>query len=364
MRVLQRSRFNHVLRGAGLSAALFLLVSCSSDRDPIAPSTPSPEGTSALEQPNGGWTATNETPAFGDADLLASGIAEDADDSALDLLEIGPREPGGKLYAVTIRWGQLDQDDETSIGRSREEGDTFDWSGSLETTRGGIGLLRTLRFEPEDHIVRPRANRQTLAWISHTGEGADGIRVLVYEPPPVEGESSAEVCFRTPLLERCFATEELADLDLMVDIEGDVAGNRVHFTAWLVDTEHDVRGFLGGRWQGADGDSVGHFSGRWVGNRGQLSGFLRGIYGTNDAGEQVFYGKYIDRSGLFRGFVRGSWEETESTDHGTRGRFVGHWWNGDEAHPEILGNLQGRWQRGANGRGRFDGRWCFDCTED
>ncbi len=151
---------------------------------------------------------------------------------------------------------------------------------------------------------------------------------------------------------RTFTIDELADLDLKVELEG----GEIHFMSTEVSLTAPIRGFVNGRWNWSPGESIGHFAGVWVGPRGRPSGWVRGHYGVNLAGQEVFFGKYIDWDGNFKGLLRGRITIDRGELSAGAGRFVGHWSEGDQ----LEGSLHGRWNVTRN-RGFFDGRWCAGC---
>ena len=143
------------------------------------------------------------------------------------------------------------------------------------------------------------------------------------------------------------------------DVDND--GQQISFNSYLVDpTSASLRGFFGGRWGWAEGDSVGNFRGRWIGVNGEMMGFLRGHYGENDQGAQVFFGKYIGTDGEFRGFLRGNYRIVRSggtldTESYTEvGEFYGRWHDTDGL---AIGKLAGHWSRRNARPGIFTGHW-------
>lgn len=345
-----------------LSAALILASGCSgNDPDSTTPDPNSTDGRIDLESEFGGFDSRNEAPAFGDPSLAATLSLEASVDDPAPALEAGMADPGNYLYSVTIRWGVLG----TGMGPEGDADDPLaeptDWSGSLAVSRGQLQIVRVVAWEREDRIELPRSNPSLIEWASTTHGNYDGIRVLVRRLPTRAGAPDDTLTFKTPLVTKSFPLAELADLDFEVET-GNANGEAVRFEGWEAPRFMNSRGFVGGSWGWAEDDSVGHFAGRWVGVRGEVSGFLRGVYGQNDAGEKVFFGKYIDRNGNFQGFVRGHWATTRGADRDgpSVGSFRGEWLSGD-ASPERIGALHGVWRLRDNGRGAFDGRWCVGC---
>jgi hypothetical protein len=311
-----------------------------------------------LEDEFGGYTATNEEPGFGDPSILelAEAEAEAGDVIAGDpaVLEL-ERDPGAKVYVMSIQWGQLDKDDAGGIDDEGE--DRFTWDGSLSIDEGALVLTRVVAFERGDHVMTPRTDRHRIEWKSRTGDGMDGIRVVVYGP--VAGEdvgSESVVTFETPLHSTSFTLSELADLDELRTV--DQAGNQVHFVAMETNAVASINGFLSGRWGWQPGDDLGTFAGVWVAPRDGVVGFVRGHFGEAKAGEPMFFGKYIDRTGNFRGFVRGRVEVLQGSLSNGAGGFNGGW---QSANNVAQGRVRGRWVVAEGGQGLFNGTWCSNC---
>ncbi len=346
-----------------LSAALILASGCSgNDPDSTTPDPNSTDGRIDLDSEYGGFDSRDEAPAFGDASLAASiGIETTLDDPAPVGFEEGMGDPASHLYSVTIRWGVFGEGMGSEGDPDDPLADPTDWNGSLAVSHGQLQIVRVIAWEREDRIELPRSNPSLIEWTSTTHGNYDGIRVLVRRLPTRAGAPDDTLTFTTPLVTKSFAFADLGDLELEVET-GNANGEIVRFEGWDAPRFMTSRGFVGGSWGSAEDDSVGHFAGRWVGVRGEVSGFLRGVYGHNDAGEQVFFGKYIDRSGNFQGFVRGHWATSRGVEGvgPSLGSFRGEWLDGG-ASPERIGALHGVWRLQENGRGAFDGRWCVGC---
>ena len=325
--------------------ALLALAGCGDDDGPGVVTTDDYDAID-LDQAYGGLTMTDEQPAFDDPYLIADdGEAADdplADDPAIHEME--RRGQGNRFTFVRLVWGELD------AAIDGPDGDRVDWTGSLHVDRGVLIVRRVIRFErPGDSLVRPRPDRQTVGWNSHTGGHFDGLLIQVIErPQDVEGQEPNLLHFATGPLTTSFPVADLAGLDQVIPVEP--AGNAVHVVGFnLADPDSCPKGFVGGIWH-ANPDSLGEggrFRGHWVGLHGLTEGYLRGRYGVNDAGERVFFGKYIGRRGQFRGLLTGTWQP------------------GDEAGPGHLrgplgqppGNGRGPAERPFRGRSRPPGRF-------
>lgn len=354
---------HHWLSGSAalLLAAVLLLSGCSEgDSGALVPAADQNPPGFDPDDPFGGFTMTDEEPAFGDPDLLA-GAAEEADagDGMRNHPEIGAmdEDPDVRIYALAIVWGNLPGQEVRHGERCEADGTDYDWSGSVSVTTGAMVLKNTISFERRqgDRVVFPRTDRQTIEWVSHTGCGHDGLRLLVYQRPA--DEAGGILRFETALYSSEVPISSLAEMDEVIDV--DAEGNQVRFLGSAVlPHEQTGRGFMRGRWGVmAPGDSVGHFQGIWVCARGRVEGYMRGYYGHNDAGRRVFFGKYIDERGGFRGILRGTWNPAPQEGRpleGRRGTFEGRWLDDGGRHD---GDVAGRWHHREGGPGCFDGRW-------
>jgi hypothetical protein len=223
-------------------------------------------------------------------------------------------------------------------------------------------VRRVVLFEPRtDQIVRPRPDRQTVAFESFTGRHFDGLVVQVIErPQDVDGDRPNQIHFTTGPLTTSFAVAELPRLDEVVPVRPE--GNAVHFVGFhLSEVDSCPEGFLAGQWHDSPDSTVtgGVFRGRWVGAHGITEGHLRGRYGVNDAGEHVFFGKYIGRNGHFRGLLAGTWQPGDVEGMGS---FEGRWINRQES---VEGVLAGRYATVPERPGGFfQGRWAAICDDE
>ena len=354
------------------------LMGCGSDSDSPTTEPAATDDYAVLDfdAVYGGLTMSDEAPAFDDAYLLQDLVQENAEEYEDDLCndpEVRRLErmvdEGGDLHDPTLPrftflrllWGNLDAEI-TDDGRV-EDGDAVDWSGQLHIDRGVVMVRRVVFFErPADSIVRPRIDRQTVSWFSHTGGHYDGLVVQIIEPPlDADGDGEIDEGMDTPNLltietmaySETFDLADLAEYDEIVEVEPE--GNAIHITGFtLGDLDAGPRGFMSGRWRldPESGDGTGMFRGRWMNLMGSIRGHIMGRYGVNAEGEQVFFGKYIDRNGQFAGLLGGTWAATEEPGHG---EFHGHWTNDGQA---IEGHLGGRYlDLPERNGGFFQGRW-------
>ncbi len=168
-----------------------------------------------LEQAYGGLTMTDEQPAFDDPYLIAEDAQDEGDafaDPVADdpeVREMERRGHGNRFTYVRIVWGELD------AARDEPDGDVVDWTGSLHVDRGVLIVRRVILFErPGDNVVRPRPDRQTVAWTSHTGGHFDGLVIQIIErPQDIEGGEPNQLHFTTGPLTTSFPVADLAGLD-------------------------------------------------------------------------------------------------------------------------------------------------------
>lgn len=305
----------------------------------------------------GGFNMKDESPAFGDASMLAEyGEDETYDDPFANDAQVRNMEmPDREQIFLMITWGNLHRD-------STVAGPT-DWSGALKVDNGMVLLKRTIRFERNDMIL-PRTSRDLLEWQSHTHLGMDGVLVKIHPHPTLANSAavtdtidstSVVISFKTAPLSVEFTLADLPNLDRVVTLDD---GNAVAFTAIYIVPNSCPAGFLRGEWRNRPERQGGVFRGRWATADGQVKGFIKGIYGRNDAGEKVFYGKMIDDNGRFQGIVRGQWENEPGINAGW---FAGRW---VDRHLDIRGALKGEWRRSDRCHGGFfRGRWAMDCRD-
>lgn len=357
-------------------AGTFVLAGCGQDRDVVTPTQAGLQQSVDLNDVNGGFKPTDEKPAFGDAGLLEMAREEfNADDlpgsnepSLFAESNPGPR----RIYTVSVIWGMLpgnangaSVDLADPPGKASEDGDTYDWSGGMDVSRGGIHLRSVVSFEDGDRVVWPRRERGSIEWISHTGPGWDGIRFVIYQPPFEEGGVEEDTLyFRAGEYTRTFLLSELDELNETVAVG--VEGNSIRFQARMIDPTVSNHGFARGRWTApAEGDTVGLFGGILVSDYGRVAGYFHGHYGQDDQGKAVLFAKVTGANGEFRGFLRGSWGQASGPGIGSEnGWFQARWFDGAEENEQEIGAVRGAWQRAGRGPGQLWGRWCLGCSLD
>jgi hypothetical protein len=346
-------------------AAMTWVAGCSTPGDPADTSgTNLDDIINRDENPNlndsfGGYNMKDDVPAFADEQLAREETGDvDYDDPFAQATDIRTLETSDRRQLfLMITWGNLHRD-------STITGPT-DWSGSLSVDNGVVLLKRTIAFEMGDHIV-PRTQRDLLEWKSQTYLGGDGILVKVHPAPvPVLSNvavpdtvdsSSVVIHFETTPLSVEFTLAQLPGLNRVVTLPD---GNAVSFTAVEQLPGRCPHGLMQGVWRNHPEREGGVFRGRWATADGSVRGFMKGIYGTNDAGDRVFYGKMIDENGRFEGIMRGVWGNHAGMNGGW---FAGRW---VDRNLKIRGELKGEWRRSDRCHGGFyRARWAMNCNRD
>ncbi len=364
------------------SALLVFLMAlgCSEKPNETSSTTPQEENIN-LEDEFGGYTATNEAPAFNDPALAAEAEGEVAYSDPMeneDEVESICNDSLSGWFHFRAIWGHL-QYDSTSTNPT-------DWTGSLTISRGALLVRRIIRFEPATDTLLPRSDRKVVEWVSQTTVHNDGVAVDVVVPRPKPvfdttviplvdslgqpydslvidtsiDNTPVTLTFATGPYSRTFTLNELSKLDTIIDLTNDVS---VAFASHRRERVGCPKGFLAGFW-GPDSTGMGAFRGYWVSKFGLIDGYLQGHYGVDSAGEHVFFGKWISMSGEFEGFLRGTYKDVPNTNSHAEnnGWFRGQIYNADTV---AIGQLHGHYlSRPVHaGRGFFAGRWKLDCGE-
>ena len=193
-----------------LAMLLWLAAGCSDEsQSPLESDLTAADDYENLDmtQEYGGLTVSDEDEAFADEGLKAMMYAEEGEDSDDPLLvdpevlaweEAGsdPGDPGDptrpRFTFLRLRWGMI-RGPEDNLAVDPDQLDpancpALDWTGEIHTDRGLLVVRRLLRFEPfqGDHLVRPRLNPQTVAFVSHTACHFDGLVLEIIERPEDE----------------------------------------------------------------------------------------------------------------------------------------------------------------------------------
>ncbi len=334
-------------------------------------------GSLDLNSEFGGYTATNESFAFDDAQL----ITESSDDNEFgDPILSSPgfdsllEAPQAGRYHFRVVWGKLRYDSTVTSAT--------DWTGSLQISRGGEVIRRLIHWELNQDFILPRDDRTLVEWISYTTVHNDGIAIdLIVPPLPPIFDSSyvwevdslgdstqllvidtlppvaddVEVTFTTGPYSRTFSLQELEALDTIVYLAD---SNAVAFHALKLDQRECPAGFFNGFW-GYDENGQGLFRGMWIGEDGHISGFVHGHFGENDDGDNVIFGKYIGRDGQFEGFIKGAYRNQADDSTMAHGQFMAEIFSSERMQ---IGVLEGRYRSSDEvGKGFMQGRWKTRC---
>lgn len=357
-----------------LLALVTLMVASGCSDKPVAPTD------DQLTSNHGGYTATDEAPAFGDARLLASAGAEA---SYPDPLVGSPMLDSlinlSRIHAYHFRavWGHLVCDSTEDV--------VTNWDGSLEVSRGVAVLRRTIQFEPSTDSILARTDWGKIEWASSTSPCFDGVVADLVIPPSAlvidttyivndSGDTTgvtidtmpsepATLSFVTGPYSHVFTEVELAKLDTIIILPD---GNTIAFAAFPIYEILCPRGSLMGEWTYTVEDQ-GTFSGTWRDNHGFLTGFVEGHFEINADSEHVFFGKWIDATGKFEGFLEGRWRERHyGVGHGGGMHRFG-WFNGNvlTADNTVIGRVKAKFTAGeSDDAGFFHGRWKVRCLDD
>lgn len=317
-----------------------------------------------LNDPYGGYNTADEPPAFSDPTLV-SDYGPDGDVEVDDSTDQDPTAVHDNLHPrrfLMITWGNLRADSLIDF--------PTDWSGSLCADSALIVVRRTIRFDPNDHLL-PRTSPHCVDWVSHTMPHYDGILVEIL-PMPCDSLATPSttdtlctrpfsVTFATPPLTLTLSQSDLVDLHRVVPV--DAAGNAVAFNSFVVRPGQCAGGFLAGQWKPVDDPRIdGRFRGKWISDNGVHMGYLRGVYGHNNDDVPVFFGKWITDTGHFQGLLRGTYGTAPaSTATGVDGWFRGVWLSREL---RVAGDLGGAWGTGTGDHagGFFRGQWQRRCV--
>lgn len=326
-----------------------LFIGCGNDN------ATQPESQSDIADEFGGFTPTDEPPAFGDADLaaLVGGDVEFDDPMFDDPVVENDIRSATAIYSMRIIWGRMEYDSTVTA--------VTDWTGSLSVSWGAIAVRRTIRFEPATDWILPRTDRRVVEFVSKTTVHNDGLHINIYQPPSVTDDIKT-ITFETAPYSVTFDVNTLVKMDTLIEL-GD--GNAVSIQAHKITPQACPRGFLAGLW-GRDEDGNRIFMGHWMSANGALMGYLRGNWGEeiDDVKYNVFYGKYIDINGQFEGLIRGTYGPVSPANAltvvGRVGYFRGYYY---DANGNVLGVLGGHYRPVKNlGYGVFFGRWKQFCA--
>lgn len=323
---------------------MFAFNGCIFDSPEEAVEEPEQQPESQLDMEFGGYTTSDEAAAFGDHSL-AKDFQED--ENVTDLLQSDPtvkvalESDSVKVYFLRITWGRLQWDSTAT--------EMTDWSGSASINKGTLVVLRKIRFEREDKLIRPRPNRKTIEWQSYTQPHFDGLALAIIDNDTTT-DAAGQFNITAGAYSGTFAFSELDSMELTESVGSD--GNEICIISRSKEVVPFAGGFLEGRWIRVD-STHGVFHGRWMNSIGAHAGFVKGIWGINRRGLKVLFGKWISLNGHFKGLLAGHWDYRDDQNKGV---FEGHWVNRSLTH---AGNIKGVWKAGEVGsrKGYFKGRY-------
>ncbi len=338
-----------------------------------------------LDSPTGGFSLSDEEPAFGEADLYTYSKDEKVYDDEINNDPVMERyrnrnRKGVKRFRLRAIWGRLPSYQDSSSADCYG----LDWSGSLTFNRGIVVIEKLIAFEPGDYITRK--DRSTIEWVSNTCPHVDGIQVRLIAPPAFADCDSVNtdstriaepaLTISTGPYTKSFTLEELEALELIEPV--DRCCNGIALNSYIRYPGCPT-GHLLGKWKSIEPDTIpsdstssggtekillGYFRGVWLGENGRIGGYLKGAYGQNSSGESVFFGKYIDFKGRFKGLLKGYYEVSPVDTFAyspPRGIFRGRWFN---RNLTPQGSLKGDWVTDTEGNGFFHGRWIKNCLDN
>jgi hypothetical protein len=294
----------------------------------------------------GGVTPSDEAASFGDATLAtAEFTAEDA--AVADPTAERPDLAGARRVRIAIAWGYLRP--------HRDASEAIDWSGAIVAENAALRVLRKLRFEDDDLVIRPRTDVSVVEFESHTRPHADGLLLEVILAPSLNpANGPVTLTFSTAPYTHTLTIE--AGMRLSDVVEVDDAGHVVAYHIIRPDASPCTEGFLRGRWSAAGevaGHAVGRLFGRFIASDGSIRGHVRGVFGERANGKKVWFAKAIDKDGRFLGVLLGRYGD---------GHFGGLFIGGDRI---VKGVVRGHYRDGDGDRdGAFMGRYSERCGED
>jgi hypothetical protein len=244
---------------------------------------------------------------------------------------------------MLVVWGKIPADRDATASR--------DWTGSLEVSRGGLIVRRTIGFEDRTDQLLPRTSLDTVGFQSVTRPYVDGLALTVLDPPSPTATGSQTLTYRSAdgASVTTFDLSQLAAGPIAVD-----AGDGFKMVAIGVHRQTAAcdRGFMRGRWHALSAH-LGRFLGVVTDENGAPVGHVRGVYGQRRSGDSVLFGKFIDREGHFRGLLAGTFDS---------GQYRARWIDRQGEH----GTAHGAYFEGATATaGHFLGRWAeSSCTAD
>lgn len=310
----------------------------------------------ALHQEYGALSEADEESDFGDEDLSSAEdlneeedteVSDDTANSDADVAE-AEADPALRKMMIAVMWGQL-----RPRPMMRE---ITDWTGHISIDNGALRVLRTLRFERGDHLVR-RPNAHVVPFVSKTAPHADGLLLeVILHPRLATNDGPPTLSIETAAYSDSLVLQPGMRLSRAVRV--DDLGNAVAYHIFRPNADEGcTEGLMVGRYvkkdDAADGRALGVIKGKYLSFDGSVAGKIKGLYGERQNGKQVFFAKVIKRNGDFRGILAGRWGEGKY-----KGRYLAK-------NRMVTGVVQGIYREGRvdDGNGFFMGRWSVGCNE-
>ena len=172
-----------LLLAISIIALLVMAYGCQWLDTGTAPETASSEQIIDLDSPTGGFTFTDEEPAFGEAELFEPMFNEIAvNDSTADSTQVKElfRHRNVKIFRLRSIWGHLISTYEDTLETRETEYCPVDWSGMMKLEGGAILIERIIAFDEGDCVSRDDVG--TISWTSWTGPHIDGLQVMLVVP--------------------------------------------------------------------------------------------------------------------------------------------------------------------------------------
>ena len=293
----------------------------------------------------GGLSEGDELPDFGDAELQTPAFQPDP--KFTDPVKLRGGFQRAEHVRIAVMRGYL----RPHPGAT----EVVDWSGGITVTNAAVRVLRTLRFNEEGVIIRPRTDVTTVEFESQTLPHADGLLLDVVIAPALNPSGGpVTLSFNTVPFTSTISIEPGRRLSSIVPV--DPAGHVLAYHIIRPDADGCAEGFLRGTWRAketSDGREVGVLKGRFAADDGRLRGLMRGVFGVRENGKQVWFAKVVDRDGTFLGIFAGRYGD---------GRFAGLFLG---ANRKVRGVVRGRYEDADRGHDSgFIGRYSRRCEED
>jgi hypothetical protein len=298
-----------------LVGIVLLLSGCSGDS--LTPTDPQQTTTDDSQIPQEVGDLLNKY-ALSDEELTPQAVLDGLDPIPPELVK------DCDVFAVTFVWGSV-------FNTSPTENAITDWSGKLWVN--GVAVVhprRTIDFERGEDSILVSDIPAVAAWVSYTTGDFDGIHFLVFLKRDIIYITPPMLTFETGQTKLVFSFFQLTRLLAYYHLDN---GQGVAVHARRLWENVCPGGLIEGRWIKEESfGGKGRFHGWWMDYLGNPTGYLNGIFWTNDDHTREFSGH---ASGLF-------------TDH-IIAEFRGHWFFDDPRMCPMCGE----------GHGGFRGKFKF-----